>query len=155
MQYSRQFGKVRGRGKLINSNIYLYLSLVSLISFVNDLYMILYFSSSQVKKKQSASGEVLGDDVLKMVVEPFIDHCLIMGFFVVYSLINWKMWVCNISKQDSHIHTPQIRRLLLRILQSPVQFWCLQNELYITGKQLSDFLYVRDTAGTELSFLLC
>ncbi|XP_015901195.1 protein LURP-one-related 11-like [Ziziphus jujuba] len=48
-------------------------------------------SVAEVKKKQSASGEVLGDDVLKMVVEPFIDHCLIMGFFVVYSLINWKM----------------------------------------------------------------
>ncbi|EXC45786.1 Protein LURP-one-related 11 [Morus notabilis] len=46
---------------------------------------------AEVKRKQSTCGVLLGDDVLTMVVEPFMDHCLIMGLFVVYSLINCKM----------------------------------------------------------------
>lgn len=45
----------------------------------------------QVQRKQSACGVVLGEDVMTMVVEPFIDHSLIMGLVVVYSLINSKM----------------------------------------------------------------
>ncbi|KAL5583372.1 hypothetical protein UlMin_015814 [Ulmus minor] len=46
---------------------------------------------AEVKRKVSKRGELFGEDVLTMVVEPFVDHCLIMGLFVVYSLINSKM----------------------------------------------------------------
>ncbi|KAF4399423.1 hypothetical protein G4B88_022506 [Cannabis sativa] len=46
---------------------------------------------AEIKRKQSTSGVLLGDDVLTMVVEPFIDHSFIMGLFVVYSLINCRM----------------------------------------------------------------
>ncbi|XP_062087938.1 protein LURP-one-related 11-like [Humulus lupulus] len=46
---------------------------------------------AEIKRKQLTSGVLLGDDVLTMVVEPFIDHSLIMGLFVVYSLINCRM----------------------------------------------------------------
>ncbi|CAL8130858.1 unnamed protein product [Prunus armeniaca] len=38
---------------------------------------------AEVKRKQSACGVVLGEDVLTMVVEPFIDHSLIVGLLVV------------------------------------------------------------------------
>ncbi|XP_016648879.1 PREDICTED: protein LURP-one-related 11-like [Prunus mume] len=46
---------------------------------------------AEVKRKQSACGVVLGEDVLTMVVEPFVDHSLIVGLLVVYGLINRKM----------------------------------------------------------------
>ncbi|XVE51786.1 hypothetical protein DITRI_Ditri02bG0069300 [Diplodiscus trichospermus] len=46
---------------------------------------------AEVKRKQSKCGISLGDDVLTMVVEPQIDHSLIMGLIVVYSLMNSKM----------------------------------------------------------------
>ncbi|XVF25288.1 hypothetical protein REPUB_Repub13aG0200400 [Reevesia pubescens] len=46
---------------------------------------------AEVKRKQSQCGISLGEDVLTMVVEPHIDHSLIMGLIVVYSLINCKM----------------------------------------------------------------
>ncbi|XAR51300.1 hypothetical protein NMG60_11005895 [Bertholletia excelsa] len=46
---------------------------------------------AEVKRKTSAGGVDLGDDVLTMVVEPNIDHSLVMGLVVVYSLINNKM----------------------------------------------------------------
>ncbi|KAL9387615.1 hypothetical protein Peur_020739 [Populus x canadensis] len=46
---------------------------------------------AEVQRKQSACGVVLGEDVMTLVVEPFIDHSLIMGLVVVYSLINSKM----------------------------------------------------------------
>lgn len=45
----------------------------------------------QVKRKQTKSGVSLGEDVLTMVVEPHIDHSLVMGLVVVYSLINGTM----------------------------------------------------------------
>jgi hypothetical protein len=46
---------------------------------------------AELKRKQSTYGVDLGNDVLTMVVEPNIDHSLIMGLFVVYSLINCRM----------------------------------------------------------------
>ncbi|RVX17053.1 Protein LURP-one-related 3 [Vitis vinifera] len=46
---------------------------------------------AEVKRKTSKCGVVLGDDVLTMVVEPYIDHSLVMGLLVVYGLINHKM----------------------------------------------------------------
>ncbi|KAG4199353.1 hypothetical protein ERO13_A05G141501v2 [Gossypium hirsutum] len=46
---------------------------------------------TEVKSKQSKSGVSLGEDVLTMVVEPHIDHSLVMGLVVVYSLINGTM----------------------------------------------------------------
>nr|WAU86911.1 birch protein [Betula platyphylla] len=46
---------------------------------------------AELKRKKAACGVDLGNDVLTMVVEPSIDHSLIMGVFVVYSLINYKM----------------------------------------------------------------
>ncbi|KAF5477013.1 hypothetical protein F2P56_003693 [Juglans regia] len=45
----------------------------------------------QLKRKKSAGGVDLGNDVLTLVVEPYFDHSLIMGVFVVYCLINCKM----------------------------------------------------------------
>ncbi|KAJ4829274.1 hypothetical protein Tsubulata_050196 [Turnera subulata] len=46
---------------------------------------------AEVKRKLSTCGVVLGEDVLSMVVEPAMDHSLVMGLVVVYSLINRKM----------------------------------------------------------------
>ncbi|XP_061979895.1 protein LURP-one-related 4 isoform X1 [Populus nigra] len=45
----------------------------------------------QVKQKQLSSGISLGDDVLTLVVEPHIDHSLIMAIVTVYGLINYKL----------------------------------------------------------------
>lgn len=44
--------------------------------------------SGQVKRKQTASGVALGDDVLSLAVEPNVNHLLIMGLVVVCGLIN-------------------------------------------------------------------
>ncbi|KAL6144396.1 hypothetical protein ACLB2K_055089 [Fragaria x ananassa] len=46
---------------------------------------------AEVKRKQSTCGVVLGEDVLTLVVEPFMDHSLIVGLLVVYGLINRKL----------------------------------------------------------------
>ncbi|KAM7280088.1 hypothetical protein ACFE04_007222 [Oxalis oulophora] len=46
---------------------------------------------AEIKEKQSSSGVRLGEDVLTMVVEPQVDHCLIMSLVTVYGLINRKM----------------------------------------------------------------
>nr|XP_010938500.1 protein LURP-one-related 11 [Elaeis guineensis] len=43
---------------------------------------------AEVKRKQTASGVALGDDVLSLVVEPSVNHLLIMGLMVVCGLIN-------------------------------------------------------------------
>lgn len=42
----------------------------------------------QVKRKQTSSGVALGDDVFSLVVEPNIDHSLIMGLVIVHGLMN-------------------------------------------------------------------
>jgi len=47
--------------------------------------------SGQVRRKQTASGVDLGDDVLTLVVEPHIDQSLIMGMVVVHGLMNYSM----------------------------------------------------------------
>ncbi|KDP25460.1 hypothetical protein JCGZ_20616 [Jatropha curcas] len=46
---------------------------------------------AEVKQKQSSSGITLGDDVLSLIVESHIDHCLIMAIVTVYGLINYKL----------------------------------------------------------------
>ncbi|KAB1199301.1 Protein LURP-one-related 3 [Morella rubra] len=46
---------------------------------------------AELKRKKSACGVDLGNDVLTMVVEPHLDHSLIVGVFVVYYLINCKI----------------------------------------------------------------
>ncbi|PNT45225.1 hypothetical protein POPTR_003G125200v4 [Populus trichocarpa] len=46
---------------------------------------------AEVKQKQLSSGISLGDDVLTLVVEPHIDHSLIMAIVTVYGLINYKL----------------------------------------------------------------
>ncbi|XP_065867594.1 protein LURP-one-related 11-like [Euphorbia lathyris] len=46
---------------------------------------------AEVKRKQSENGVVLGEDVLTMVVEPSMDHSLIMALLVVYNLIISRM----------------------------------------------------------------
>ncbi|KAF3322797.1 protein LURP-one-related 11-like protein [Carex littledalei] len=43
---------------------------------------------AEVKRKVTKSGIILGDDVLTLEVEPNIDHSLIMGLVLVYSLMN-------------------------------------------------------------------
>lgn len=55
-----------------------------------DRTNISYFPG-QWKRKKSAGGVDLGNDVLTLVAEPYFDHSLIMGVFVVYCLINCKM----------------------------------------------------------------
>lgn len=47
---------------------------------------------AEVKKKQSnIKGLDLGDDVLTMIVEPQVDHSLIMGIVIAYSLLKCKL----------------------------------------------------------------
>lgn len=47
---------------------------------------------AEVKKKQSnIKGLDLGDDVLTMMVEPQVDHSLIMGIVIAYSLLKCKL----------------------------------------------------------------
>ncbi|XP_072982945.1 protein LURP-one-related 11-like [Typha latifolia] len=43
---------------------------------------------AEIKRKQTASGIALGEDVLTLVLEPNVDHLLIMGLVVVCGLIN-------------------------------------------------------------------
>ncbi|KAM3313274.1 hypothetical protein ACQJBY_032726 [Aegilops geniculata] len=46
---------------------------------------------AEVKMKLTATGVSLGEDVLTLVVEPNVDHSLIMGLLVVHGLINHSM----------------------------------------------------------------
>ncbi|KAJ6946287.1 hypothetical protein NC651_001136 [Populus alba x Populus x berolinensis] len=46
---------------------------------------------AEVKQKQLSSGMTLGEDVLTLVVEPHVDHSLIMGIVTVYGLIKHKL----------------------------------------------------------------
>lgn len=46
---------------------------------------------AEVKRKLTATGVSLGEDVLTLVVEPNVDHSLIMGLLVVHGLINHSM----------------------------------------------------------------
>ncbi|KAJ4954279.1 hypothetical protein NE237_011062 [Protea cynaroides] len=46
---------------------------------------------AEVKQKQSSSGVSLGNDVLNLVVEPNVDHSLVMGIVTVYGLISNKL----------------------------------------------------------------
>ncbi|KAL2493349.1 Protein LURP-one-related 11 [Abeliophyllum distichum] len=43
---------------------------------------------AEVKRKITTSGVIIGEDVLTMVVEPYMDHSLVMGLLVVFGLIN-------------------------------------------------------------------
>ncbi|GMH16055.1 hypothetical protein Nepgr_017896 [Nepenthes gracilis] len=49
------------------------------------------FLVADIKRKQSACGVALGDDVLTLTVEANVDQCLIMGILVAYSLLGCKM----------------------------------------------------------------
>ncbi|KAG6788342.1 hypothetical protein POTOM_004406 [Populus tomentosa] len=46
---------------------------------------------AEVKQKQLSSGITLGEDVLTLVVEPHVDHSLIMAIVTVYGLIKHKL----------------------------------------------------------------
>ncbi|XP_021720388.1 protein LURP-one-related 11-like [Chenopodium quinoa] len=46
---------------------------------------------AEMKRKQSTGGVVLGRDVLTLMIEPNIDHSLIMGLMVAYNLIHCRM----------------------------------------------------------------
>ncbi|KAG8079368.1 hypothetical protein GUJ93_ZPchr0007g3857 [Zizania palustris] len=46
---------------------------------------------AEVKRKLTAGGVALGDDVLTLTVEPNVDHTLIMGMVLVYGLMNHTM----------------------------------------------------------------
>ncbi|XP_043698206.1 protein LURP-one-related 4-like [Telopea speciosissima] len=46
---------------------------------------------AEVKQKQSSSGVSFGNDVLTLMVEPHIDHSLIMGIVTVYGIICHKL----------------------------------------------------------------
>ncbi|CAA2966691.1 protein LURP-one-related 11-like [Olea europaea var. sylvestris] len=46
---------------------------------------------AQVIKKQSLSGVPLGDDVFTLIVEPQMDHSLVMALVTVHGLINQKL----------------------------------------------------------------
>ncbi|KAJ4955718.1 hypothetical protein NE237_012501 [Protea cynaroides] len=66
-----------------------------LITGKSDGYRILLNDSgdlvAEVKQKQLPSGVSLGSDVLNLVVEPHVDHSLIMGIVTVYGLISHKL----------------------------------------------------------------
>jgi hypothetical protein len=55
------------------------------VVFVLDLLWM------QAKPKQSSSGVLLGDDVLALVVEPHMDHSLMIALLIVYGLIRRRM----------------------------------------------------------------
>ncbi|KAL5698551.1 hypothetical protein ACHQM5_029577 [Ranunculus cassubicifolius] len=46
---------------------------------------------AEVAQKRTTSGVKLGSDVLTLMVEPHIDHLLVMGLVIVYGLINHRM----------------------------------------------------------------
>ncbi|RVW16360.1 Protein LURP-one-related 4 [Vitis vinifera] len=46
---------------------------------------------AEVEQKQTSSGVVLGEDVLNLVVEPHVDHSLVMALVAVYGLIHHRM----------------------------------------------------------------
>ncbi|GMJ00331.1 hypothetical protein like AT1G63410 [Hibiscus trionum] len=46
---------------------------------------------AEVKQKQLSSGVVLGDDVLALEVEPYMDHSLTVALVTVYGLINRRL----------------------------------------------------------------
>ncbi|KAK9131542.1 hypothetical protein Sjap_012029 [Stephania japonica] len=46
---------------------------------------------AEVKQKQTSSGVGLGDDVLTLVVEPNVDHLLVVGLLIVCGLIKRKL----------------------------------------------------------------
>ncbi|XP_019171172.1 PREDICTED: protein LURP-one-related 11-like [Ipomoea nil] len=46
---------------------------------------------AEVKQKQATSGVAFGDDVLTLMVEPHVDHSLVMALVTVYGLINQKL----------------------------------------------------------------
>ncbi|KAJ4712083.1 Protein LURP-one-related like [Melia azedarach] len=46
---------------------------------------------AEARRKQSASGVLLGDDVLNLVVEPHVDHSFIMALVTVYGLMHHRM----------------------------------------------------------------
>ncbi|KAK1669478.1 hypothetical protein QYE76_057637 [Lolium multiflorum] len=43
---------------------------------------------AEVARKQTATGVVLGEDVLTLTVEPEVDHLLVLGLVVVCGLMN-------------------------------------------------------------------
>ncbi|GFY97334.1 LURP-one-like protein [Actinidia rufa] len=48
-------------------------------------------SERKVRPKQLSSGVMLGDDVLTLVVEPQMDHSLVMALVAVYGLMTDKI----------------------------------------------------------------
>ncbi|XP_062147324.1 protein LURP-one-related 4-like [Alnus glutinosa] len=46
---------------------------------------------AEAKRKQSSSGVLLGDDVLALVVEPHMNHSLMIALLIVYGLIRRRM----------------------------------------------------------------
>ncbi|PHT92459.1 hypothetical protein T459_00341, partial [Capsicum annuum] len=46
---------------------------------------------AEVKQKQASSGVLFGDDVLTLVVEPHVDHSLVMALVTVCGLIHHKI----------------------------------------------------------------
>jgi hypothetical protein len=48
-------------------------------------------SVAEVKRKTTAAGVVLGNDVLTLAVEPGVDRSVIMGLVLVHGLINRAM----------------------------------------------------------------
>lgn len=75
---------------IMNTNI---LSTIFLVIFISIWNKNLGKCNVQVKRKQSSSGVILGEDVLSLKVEalPQVDHLLIMALVIVYGLINDKL----------------------------------------------------------------
>ncbi|KAK4843634.1 hypothetical protein QYF36_010877 [Acer negundo] len=46
---------------------------------------------AEAKRKQSSSGVVLGDDVFTLMVEPHVDHSLIMALVTVHGLMHHRL----------------------------------------------------------------
>ncbi|GFS29545.1 LURP-one-like protein [Actinidia rufa] len=52
---------------------------------------VLFSIQRKVRPKQLSSGVMLGDDVLTLVVEPQMDHSLVMALVTVYGLMTDKI----------------------------------------------------------------
>ncbi|KAJ4712085.1 Protein LURP-one-related like [Melia azedarach] len=46
---------------------------------------------AEARRKQSPSGVLLGDDVLTLIVEPYVDHSFVMALATVYGLMLRKL----------------------------------------------------------------
>ena len=80
---------------------------------------------AEVKQKQTSSGVVLGDDVLDLVVEPHVDHSLVMALVAVCGLIHHRMWNELLAMKIEKLTWRQTRT---RVFQNFINFILVMKE---------------------------